>query len=231
MNNEFNPEILNEKGLNLQSIFNIDELPKDMISALTVSVPSLSQYNQLIVIGHGGKTMWNSLSSDQLATSDPIDDYSVSAVTSFINNNNSISDFKFIYPSNTVIPLQSLGLLAGWHHSSLFRIGINDKWGSWFAYRVVVLTQSNFETTVKMEGDAPCAKCVTKDCIKVCPVGAVTEENFEFEKCFAYRKQPNSKCIDRSLARIICPVATEHSYPEEQIKYHYGRSLQSLKNM
>jgi hypothetical protein len=59
----------------------------------------------------------------------------------------------------------------------------------------------------------------------------VTEEEFDFKKCFKYRQHPTSKCKDRCIARISCPVAPDARYPEEQIKYHYGRSLKSLKDM
>lgn len=226
MSNEFNSDFLNKRGLNLQSIFNIDELPKDMIDALQSATQNLSEYNQLIMIGHGGKALWNSLTSQQLSTSDPIDDHSIQT---FKNLN--LTKFKIIYPGETIIPLQSLGIKTGWHHPSLFRIGINEKWGAWFAYRVVALTRSNFKVTPKMSGNSPCANCTTKDCVSACPVGAVTEESFQFEKCFKYRKTANSKCKDRCLARMACPVSKGHQYPMDQIKYHYGRSLKSLKNM
>lgn len=206
-------------------------LPIEMLDALKKSVEDISKYNQLIVIGHGGATLWKNVSQNGFKTSDPIDEFAITTTSSFFDNDQNIKDFKFIFPGNNVIPLQSLGRLAGWHHPSLFRIGINEKWGSWFAYRAVILTSSNYTITPKVEGASPCDKCNTKNCISACPADAIYEDGYKFEKCFEYRKHSNSLCKDKCLARISCPVSPEHRYPTEQIKYHYGLSLKALKNM
>ncbi len=228
MRDKFNPNLLNEKGLNLQAIFDIGALPIDMIDALEKSTADLPNYNQLILIGHGGSALWNSITSESSDSSNPIDDFSVKTMSTFFERNLPGKQFKFLYPGETIIPLQSLGTLAGWHHPSLFRIGINKKWGSWFAYRAVVLAASNYEASVPMDGASPCVSCTTTECISACPAGAVQGNDFEFQKCFNYRLEPNSKCKDRCLARISCPVAQEARYPLDQIKYHYGRSLKSM---
>lgn len=228
---KLNPTYLNDVGLNLQAVFDIDSLPNEMRLKLSNSVSNLSDYKQLILIGHGGSKLWENISSDEKVSANPIDDYSINKVTSFLDKSLDSRKYKFLYPGNTVISLQSLGALAGWHTPSLLRIGINQEWGSWFAYRAVVLTASNFVTTTKAYNSSPCVNCETKECISSCPAGAVNEDNYEHQKCFDYRLSPKSLCKDRCLARMSCPVASQNRYTDEQIQYHYELSLKSLKKM
>ena len=87
MKNNFDPKSLNDKGLNLQAIFDIDDLPADMLIALNKSVSNLSDYNQLIVIGHGGATLWNSIPTHYFEGENPIDDFSFDMVKLFLETN------------------------------------------------------------------------------------------------------------------------------------------------
>jgi hypothetical protein len=49
------------------------------------------------------------------------------------------------------------------------------------------------------------------------------------EACVNERKRVGSACADRCLSRLACPVASEHRYGAEQMKYHYAHSLQAIR--
>jgi hypothetical protein len=110
------------------------------------------------------------------------------------------------------------------------RIGINARWGSWFAYRVIILSNTRLETTDPDCSASPCDNCINKACISACPAGALDEGDLKLTKCISYRKKPGSPCALTCLARVSCPVGGEHRYCEQQLGFHYSHSLLSIKD-
>jgi len=106
-----------------------------------------------------------------------------------------------VYPAETSAGLQALGKLAGWHHDSPFRVGINATWGSWYAYRVVALTDSDFIPTPPQTSVAPCSACPDKPCVTACPAEALNSGTFDLQECIAYRRAPWARCQTTRLAR------------------------------
>jgi len=135
------------------------------------------------------------------------------------------------YPGEAPIGLQQLGALAGWHHPSPMGIGINHRWGPWFAYRVVLTTGAELaEIRQDCGGGSPCTDCATAPCIKGCPAGAThPEKGLHLERCAQYRLREHSSCAHKCLARQSCPVGRNARYSDEQINYHYRLSLQTLQ--
>lgn len=221
--------MLNEKGLNLQAVFNINEMPDDMIKHLKAEHVSLKSYQQLILIGHGGKTLWQSINQSPPTSIDPIDEYSSNTVNEWFKANYPENNATLIYPGKHAIGLQALGTLAGWHHSSPFMVGINAEWGSWYAYRAVLLTDTQFSTTQTIVAPSPCDTCESKVCIDECPPNACSTGSLNMDTCIRYRTTENSKCRETCLARISCPVASEHRYSTQQINYHYGVSMKTIE--
>lgn len=229
-----NFDLLNSNGLNMQAVFNLSLLPEAMQATLTEQVAGFSNYSQLILIGHGGKQMWEALqASEHRGATDPIDNFSMDRVAQWLAESHPATAYEFIYPaSHSIVPLQALGALAGWHHASPFRIGINQTWGSWFAYRVAVLADTNIKPTTDLTTDSPCLSCSDKPCLSACPAQALVDSELSLlslQHCVGYRLQEASSCKKQCLSRLSCPVATGHRYTLEQINYHYGRSLQSIK--
>lgn len=226
---KFDQSKFDKAGLNLHAIFDISTLPNSTYKELQELYPDLSDYNQLILLAHGGRHLWEKIQLNADSTN-PVDDYSIKVVNKFFDKDLGNIKFKLIYPSQAPVGLQSLGELAGWHHSSPFRVGINKQWGSWFAYRVAMLADSHFQTTSKVEDDSPCSSCKGRPCISACPAEAL-ESEFSLDKCLSYRKSEDSLCKDRCLARMTCPVAKEHQYELEQIQYHYGISMKMIETL
>ena len=108
-------------------------------------------------------------------------------------------------------------------------VGINAQWGTWFAYRVVVLANTEFEPTRPEVGVSPCASCHESPCVDACPGSAITDAGFDLQKCVAYRKKPDSACRATCLARLACPVRKEHRYSGEQIRHTYSISMRIIE--
>ncbi|MGE5491014.1 MAG: hypothetical protein ACM31P_07035 [Actinomycetota bacterium] len=224
----FDTMLLNGAGLNLQAVFNISDLPSDVAESLR-SFGALEDYGQLILIGHGGTRLWECVKESGIISEDPIDDFTVQMVKRWFSDSQPNNRFRIIYPGSQAIGLQRLGQLAGWHSSSPFRVGVDAEWGSWYAYRAVVLADTRFEPTRPVERTSPCLTCDGRPCVAACPAQALAGNEFGFEKCAAYRLQPESACRDKCLARVGCPVGSSHRYSDEQLRHSYSRSLRYLK--
>ena len=216
-------------GLNLQCVFNLTKVPQQILSTLASQIENFQQYRQLILIGHGGKTLWEQVQRANIKSNDPIDHFSTQVLEQFFATEHPRNTYKIIYPGAPLVPLQELGQMAGWHHPSPLRIGINQDWGLWYAYRLLVLTDTDFEATEIKTSPSPCDTCEQKPCISTCRGKALDTGKLEFERCMHYRLQEDSACANTCIARTRCPVKKEHQYTQEQINYHYARSLHTLR--
>lgn len=216
---------LNAAGLNLQAVFDLAALPAEMRAALDPA----HGHRQLILIGHGGRTLWQRVQAARLAGGHPIDQFTVATVAAWLSAQLPGCACEIIYPGEAPLGLQALGRLAGWHHESPFRVGVNARWGSWFAYRAVVLADTSLPTTPPMNEGSPCVVCLDEPCVAACPAGALDERDFSLQKCIAYRRQPDSQCRVTCVARTSCPVRPEHRYDDAQIAHSYSRSLAMIE--
>lgn len=220
----FDPGQLDAAGLNLQAVFNLAELPAELLGQL----PGAGDFRQLILIGHGGRAMWDAVQASGIASANPIDDFTVQTVERWFREQQPGQRYAIIYPGSQAIGLQALGKLAGWHHASPFMLGINARWGSWFAYRAVLLADTRFSPRRAEPGLSPCSSCSSRACLAACPAGALGEV-FLLEKCIAWRKQPGSSCRESCLARRACPIAGEHRYSLEQMRHSYRISMRMIE--
>ncbi|WP_286831687.1 MULTISPECIES: hypothetical protein [Kordiimonas] len=223
--------VLARAGLNLHAVFALEALPADVRDALMGAGMEASRFHQLILLGHGGTALWQAVGADGLGVDDPIDSHSRKAAAAYLDASPACAGYAFLYPpSDNPVPLIRMGELAGWHHTSKFRVGINRDWGSWFAYRALVLADSRFTPVSRPRDTSPCDACEDKPCIKACPAAAVTDGEFLSGRCFDHRLSDGSSCAEACQARLACPVAAEHRYEADQVRYHYSRSLESLRS-
>jgi epoxyqueuosine reductase len=220
---------LEQAGLNLVAVLDCAALPETTAQIMRESGVPLDAYRRLVLLGHGGKRMWRALQKWGLKTADPVDYYSTTVTHQFVTDYLDNPPILWLYPDTQfLIPLQQLGELAGWSHPSPLGQGINPTYGVWFAYRAAFLTTAELPLTGGATGPSPCDACSHKPCLTACPAGAVQPARFDIEACACYRLQPGSVCADRCLARMACPYFPEHRYSLEQIRHHYGRSLETL---
>jgi len=230
VNQSENPLLLNA-GLNMLAVFDLDKLPAEITQHIALDATILKRFKQLLVFGHGGRDMWQALQqSPDASQSDPIDHFSVHAVQNYFNQEHADCSHCLLYPDSVQnMPLQALGKLAGWHHDSPFRIGINAEYGPWFAYRAVALTDTALTPTTAMNGASPCQSCADKPCISACPANALLSGDLSLQQCMEYRLQHDSRCKSQCISRLACPVGSKHRYSNEQIAYHYNTSMKTIE--
>ena len=216
---------LDAVGLNLRAVFALDQLP----DALRNECDPARNYSQLILIGNGGRAMWQAILREGGRSADPIDDFSVRAVRRWLAAQASGRSYEIVYPGERLVGLQSLGECAGWHFASPFMVGINERWGTWFAYRVAVLADTDFEPTRPVPGESPCTACRPRPCVSACPGKAIEDSGFNLADCVRYRLRADSACQTTCMARLACPVRAEHRYDDEQIRHAYAISLRFIE--
>ena len=222
---------LSQAGLNLYAVLDCASLPQDVLEMMRQQGIRLERYSRLVLLGHGGRRLWEALQAFGHQTNDPVDYYSLVMTKTFIEQYLGSPSSLMLYPlSSITIPLQRLGELAGWSHPSPLGIGINEQYGVWFAYRSAFLTTLALPLTDDQRTQSPCDACYDKPCISGCPSGAVQGVDlFDIYKCGNFRVQEDSVCQDRCLARMACPYAPQHHYTLEQIRYHYSLSFKTIK--
>ncbi|MCB8946264.1 MAG: hypothetical protein H6658_21165 [Ardenticatenaceae bacterium] len=215
---------LAENGLNLAAVFDCAVLPEAM------GVP-VSGYKRLLLLGHGGRRFWRAFNEFGWQTADPIDHFSIHLTETCLRDYLGNPPYLRLYPlTEHIVPLPRLGELAGWCHPSPLGLGISPTYGLWFAYRTAYLVDADLPLAPFSLPPSPCHTCADKPCITTCPASAVRlAEGFDVFKCSHFRLEESSPCQDRCLARLACPVAPEHCYTLAQVQYHYGRSLQTIR--
>jgi len=220
---------LNDAGLQLQAVFDLDQLPAEMAAALRSRFDPAQRQRQLILVGHGGRALWEAVKASGIRSENPIDDFSVRTVGQWFARQFPGRTCQVIYPGDIPVDLQALGRIAGWHHASPFMLGINQEWGTWFAYRVVLLADTDLEPTRSVSGESPCVRCADRPCVAACPAGAMNGGSFALDTCIGYRRQASSRCKATCVARVSCPVGSAHRYGEEQMRHAYSISLRDIE--
>lgn len=220
------------QGLNLHAVFSLASLPPEVLDTLALTDDERERFRQLILIGHRGRDLWNTLQKRGMHGEHPIDEFVTECVAAWMTGPLQGHAWCQVFPGAHPVGLQRLGALAGWHHPSPFWVGVDAEWGSWFAYRAVVLADTQLALTPRRELPSPCDSCADKPCIAACPAGALASErtgSWRLQTCLDFRKRPQSPCEDRCLARNACPVGAEHRYAEEQVAYHYRQSMPVIR--
>lgn len=214
-------------GLNRQHVFDLADLPPAVIATLGDTAP----WRQLVLLGHGGKALWDCVKAAGIAGEHPIDDFTVRSIERCFAEHLPANRYRIVYPGDAPVGLQQLGALAGWHHAAPFMVGIDPDWGSWYAYRAVVLADTGFCPSPTVDRGSPCTSCQARPCVTACPAAAMDGGRFALEQCIAYRMRDDSKCIHTCLARIACPVGGEHRYDDDQLRHAYSISLRTLRQI
>lgn len=220
-------EHLDLNGINMRFVFDTSEVADALEPAMPRSV--LDDFPSTVLLGNAGRTLWDVLEQKGLAGADPVDDFSISVATDYIELLGMGTRAMIIYPSNYQISLTKLAERAGWSFSTPMGVMIHPEFGPWFAYRAVLLVRPRLEASAPLNASSPCESCADRPCQSACPSGAVGEiGEFALETCSRYRLLDESPCERKCLSRIACPVGTEYRYGDSQMQYFYGRSRKTL---
>lgn len=225
-------------GLNLHAVMDLSRLPSPVVATLGLTEAEKPRWRQLILLGNMGTSAWDALQARGMHGSDPLDTWVTERVTAWMQGPLAGHHWRLVFPGPTAVGLQALGQLAGWHHPSPFWVGVDAHWGSWFAYRAVVLADTDLPLTPRRELASPCLTCDGQPCVSACPAEALKRVDEgtvhgtaagDLGACMSFRLRAASPCQDRCLARQACPVGEAHRYGEAQMAYHYLQSLPALR--
>lgn len=224
-------------GLNLHAVFDLAQLPPALLATLGLDDEKLACFRQLILLGHLGRDFWDALQRRGMHGTDPVDQFVAERVAAWMADTLPGQAWQQVFPGPAPVGLQRLGQLAGWHQASPFWVGVDAEWGSWFAYRAVLLADTALPVTPRREAGSPCDSCVDPSCVSACPAGALSGERGALgagatsglRACLDHRKLPGSSCQDRCLARHACPAGERYRYTDGQTAYHYLQSLRFIR--
>ena len=228
---------LSAVGLNVHGFLAFKDWPIALQSGTSAAMVDMGSDPVLWVVAHQGATLWRHLTgvwggvSPPSGQDDPIDHWVLAKVSSVLRDAGVAHKvvFPLAAPSTPHWPLQQLGRALGWHHASPFQVGIDAQWGSWFAYRAVVVLPSGCTApSAPRRLPHPCEACTGRACEVACPAQALTPQ-WSLDACQAYRLSEGSTCAATCVAREACPVGSEHRYGQAQLTYHYGQSLDFIR--
>lgn len=75
---------LDQAGLNRHTIFDLDQLPAAVRATLGEQAAAAHRFTQLLLIGHGGKALWEAVRQSGSSGPDPIDDYTLRTVLQWL---------------------------------------------------------------------------------------------------------------------------------------------------
>ena len=147
-------------GLNLQAVFDVSRLPAAVRETLPAG--ACARYRQLLLIGNLGSAFWQHAAREGLHGEHPLDTFTRARVAAWLEGRLRGVRHQWLYPGEHRIGLQRLGTLAGWHQPSPFMVGVNEAWGSWFAYRAALLADTDLACTEPLAGASPCERCLDR---------------------------------------------------------------------
>ncbi len=177
----------------------------------------------LVVVNRGG-AFWRHVNT---RAREPIDTFSRALVERVLDRYAGRWRHLVVYPGDCPVSLQTVGAAAGLGVPSWLGLSIHPEWGSWFAFRALVLTSCPLPAGSVAPADDVCAGCSERPCVKACPVAAPGTP-FGLSRCADFRLAASSPCRDRCAARYGCPVGASWRYPESLVGYLYRHSLDSL---
>lgn len=220
---------LDQAGLNRQHVFDVATLPAELRAPLAPT----AEDKQLILFGHAGRRLWECVQAEHRDEEHPIDAYSVRTVQHWLSLALPEARSRFVFPLGLPpgqhVGLQRLGQLAGWHHPSPFMVGIDARWGSWFAYRAAILTDTALPTSPPEDNGHPCPTCTHRACISACLGNALRTGTMDFQACQTQRLLAGSPCAQGCAARQACPVGAEHRYDSSQVAHGARYSLAAIR--
>lgn len=229
MNVDAGLEMMRDAGLQLQAAFPVSELPAWVIDPLEAAGHAPAEFRSLVMFGHGGTRLGESIVGRTEAAADPFDDTSRRLASEFVHRYLEGSDHEVVYPGPALLPLGRMAELADWGRPSPLGLTINSEFGLWLAHRAVLLVNADINIA-RRRAPHPCDSCDDKPCIAACPAGAVhVDAGFDVTACTQHRVEPDSSCAYQCLARNACPIGSEHRYGPDQMTHHYAASLKSIR--
>lgn len=120
------------------------------------------------------------------------------------------------------LPFQRIGAAAGLTLAVPLGLTLHPAYGSWIAYRALVLLDRPLADAPRAPFDA-CAGCPAP-CIPACPAGAVAASGWNASSCMGHRRATGA-CSDGCASRLACPVGAAEEPGLVARRFHQAASL------
>lgn len=151
------------------SFLTLNESIQEMLFKL---YPSFDfHHKKLILLGSSGDQVWKRIKDEEKykKSKHPLDNYTLDCIHFSFPE---ITTSNILYPSQSSIhfPILSTAESLGFSHPSPLGIHITQKFGLWFSFRAIFVTEitSNVEglsNLISMENSiSPCNNCISKPC-------------------------------------------------------------------
>ena len=200
----------------------------------------LSGAKSIILAGFGGNAFWDQFKSflDENPVfrkkhEDLIDSYTMlhfEHISEMLNSEKNVV-FMTAFPFGNQardMDFVKLGKLGGIGVPSLLGMLLHPVFGTWISLRGAILTNMEFSSYDKeLSSFDPCPPC-SKPCITACPANTISLNGWDWEACMRFRLDTDV-CSLNCASRLACPYGDKNRYNDEQILYHHGFVIKTLK--
>lgn len=165
---------------------------------------------------------WRERQADEIAH--PLDSWSREVIGDVARR----FEARAVFPSDKpYLPFQQWAMRAEGLRPSPLGILIHPEYGLWHAYRGALLFEAELAELGATGGPSQtpihlCDTCSDRPCLSACPVGAYSEEGFDYQGCLGHlRSGAGEACMTGGcLARNACPYGRAYRYPAEAQAHH-----------
>jgi epoxyqueuosine reductase QueG len=227
-------------GLNLVAAVPVDRYDRGVTEIYRVS-GHWPDAKSIVVIANGGGDFWRaylkhaSLNPGWSSREHPLDDFTKVVIESwcaspFVQSGELCAVTYPFIESDARLDFMQLARVAGIAGPSVLGVVINPEYGPWIAFRAALLMRARIDSPGSAVGFDPCPSCVERSCMPSCPVGAIGEAGWNIPSCVRHRVEVEADCAPQCHARVACVIGPEHRYPDDELAYHQGRALRSMRN-
>ena len=94
------------QGLNLHAVFSLASLPPEVLGTLALTDDERGRFHQLILIGHRGRDLWNTLQKRGMHGAHPIDQFVTERVAAWMDGPMQGHAWRQIFPGTHPVGLR-----------------------------------------------------------------------------------------------------------------------------
>jgi hypothetical protein len=119
-------------------------------------------------------------------------------------------------------PFQRWAARAEGLKASPLGILIHPEYGLWHAYRAALLFDRSIGGPDPQSLGFPCESCAERPCLATCPVGAISSQGYEVDRCATHvGSAAGENCrLAGCIARRACPVGRGFEYSANALQFH-----------
>ncbi|MGF1640887.1 MAG: ferredoxin [Rhodospirillales bacterium] len=179
----------------------------------------------VVLIGNAGSAMWHEFCrrvppSERRRGRDPLDTWTRRTLAHAAQGLGAGVVFPFDGPPFR--PFLTWAKRAEAIQSSPLGPLIHPDYGLCHAYRGAFLFDEVLTLPPPAVRPHPCATCIDKPCLTVCPVNAPRDGHFDGPACITHlRSDEGDACLTRGCrARRACPVGRDYRYDRSHARFH-----------